>query len=50
MKEAEERQDFLAKIAAECSEEAGIEIEDARRLLLGDLRLQSDEAMVMEMR
>lgn len=48
MKEAEERQSFLTRIAIECSDEAGIEIDEAKKLLLGDLGLQSEEAMVIE--
>lgn len=48
MKEAEERQSFLTRIAVECSDEAGIEIDEAKKLLLGDLSLQSEEAMVIE--
>lgn len=48
MKEAEERQSFLTRIAVECSDEAGVEIDEAKKLLLGDLSLQSEEAMVIE--
>ena len=44
--EAKKKSDFLEKIAAECSEELEFDLAQAKKLLLGDLSIDSREAKV----
>lgn len=43
---AKERQEFLVRIATECSDETGVDFESANKLLLGDLSVRTYEAKV----
>ncbi|CRK93118.1 CLUMA_CG006613, isoform A [Clunio marinus] len=45
IKEAQDRHSFLTKITKECTEETGLSLDDAQKLLLGDLSLKTNEAM-----
>lgn len=46
----EQKQEFLNKIAKECSDEIGFDLNAAMKLLLGDFTDSSDKAKVMKTR
>lgn len=46
----EQKQEFLNKIAKECSDEIGFDVNSAMKLLLGDFTDSSDKAKVIRRR